>query len=167
MKDFIIWKVEDNIGHLVINDPPANKMSKGFFDQLMHLVDNVIPESNVSAIVIYGKGRHFSSGADLEELFENINDEVKYNAQTQVMFKLSERDIKGLNLDKTSIQMIDMLKKGFAVVISRDNLEIGRSTEIKVLPPIYLHSDPRVADHHFAGQIAQIVADRSKKQKKK
>ena len=79
MKDFIVWKIEDNIGHLIINDPPANKMSKGFFDQLMHFVDNVIPESNVSAIVIYGKGRHFSSGADLEELFENINDEVKYN----------------------------------------------------------------------------------------
>jgi len=30
----IIWKIEDGIGHLVLNQPPANTMTRQFFDEL-------------------------------------------------------------------------------------------------------------------------------------
>jgi hypothetical protein len=34
MSNVIIWQEEDEIGHIILNDPPSNKMTKIFFDQL-------------------------------------------------------------------------------------------------------------------------------------
>jgi enoyl-CoA hydratase len=74
----IDWKVEEMIGHLILNQPPSNHMNNQFFDDLKDLVRNVIPKSNINAILVYGKGRHFSSGADLNDLLENL---LKYYPQ--------------------------------------------------------------------------------------
>ncbi|MHA1728738.1 MAG: ATP-binding protein [Promethearchaeota archaeon] len=94
------------------------------------------------------------------QILSELNNEVKYNAQSRIYFKLSEKDIKDLNLDNNTINLIDALKKGYAVVYSRDNLEIGRAIEIKVLPPVFLHCDPRVADKYFESTIKEIKAER-------
>jgi hypothetical protein len=91
-----------------------------------------------------------------------LNDEVKYNAQTRVFFKLSEKDIKSLKLDKETIRLIDGLRKGYAVVYSRDNLEIGRAIETKIIPPIFLHCDPRVADKLYESEVKEILEARKK-----
>ncbi|MCP4761341.1 MAG: ATP-binding protein [archaeon] len=99
------------------------------------------------------------------QILSELNDEVKYNAQTRIFFKLSERDMKDLDLDKETIRLINGLRKGYAVVYSRDNLEIGRATEVKVLPPVFLHCDPRVADKHFESEVAQIKKERIKFEK--
>lgn len=65
--------VEDHIGHLVMNQPPANRMTGAFFHD-MGILKNVIPDiPYLKAILIYGKGRHFSSGADLDELLLMIS----------------------------------------------------------------------------------------------
>lgn len=68
----ISWKVENDIGHLILDQPPANTMSGLFFDELNQITSGVIPQSSARAIVIYGSGRHFSSGADPLELRKNI-----------------------------------------------------------------------------------------------
>lgn len=68
----IIWKVEENIGHLVMNQPPANTMTQKFFEEFNYLMASIIPASGVKAIIVYGNGRHFSVGADREELYKNI-----------------------------------------------------------------------------------------------
>ncbi len=75
----ILWKIQDDIGHLILNDPPSNKMSIKFFCQLKELVDYVIPSSKIKAIIIYGNGRHFSSGAEIDELLKVINYQTKVN----------------------------------------------------------------------------------------
>lgn len=31
MNDPLLWKIEDGIGHLVLNDPPSNRMNRFFF----------------------------------------------------------------------------------------------------------------------------------------
>jgi enoyl-CoA hydratase/carnithine racemase len=62
------WHIENEIGHLMINRPPANKMDRQFFHELRSLVTQIIPESMAKGILVYGNGRHFSSGADLEDL---------------------------------------------------------------------------------------------------
>jgi enoyl-CoA hydratase/carnithine racemase len=68
----IAWKIEHDIGQLMLNQPPANTMTRLFFDELSILIHEIIPQSEMKAIVIYGNGRHFSSGADLSDLRKRI-----------------------------------------------------------------------------------------------
>ncbi|OHD64152.1 MAG: hypothetical protein A2176_00740 [Spirochaetes bacterium RBG_13_51_14] len=52
---------------------------------MRRLTREVIPESGVSGIVVYGVGRHFSSGADLDDLTDairNANRTVDRNGAT-------------------------------------------------------------------------------------
>jgi enoyl-CoA hydratase/carnithine racemase len=72
----IHWKTENNIGHLVLNQPPANTMSRLFFDELGILTRDIIPQSAIKALIIYGNGRHFSSGADHYELRKRISNGI-------------------------------------------------------------------------------------------
>jgi enoyl-CoA hydratase len=53
-----------------MNQPPANRMTIEFFNEFNDLVNKMRDMSDLKAIVISGKGRHFSSGAHLEELLE-------------------------------------------------------------------------------------------------
>ena len=73
MKELILWQIKDNIGYLVLHDPPSNKMSIPFFYQLNDTIRNKIKKSGISAIIISGSGRHFSSGADLKDLLKIIS----------------------------------------------------------------------------------------------
>jgi DNA helicase HerA-like ATPase len=101
------------------------------------------------------------------QILSELNDEVKSNAQTRVFFKLSEKDLKDLDLDKDTKYLVDGLKKGYAVVYSRDNLDVSRATEIKVMPPVFLHCDPREADKYFESAVEEIKQERKKLETKK
>lgn len=68
----IDWKVEDGIGHLILNTPPANIMTGDFFNELEFITSSVMPKLSLKALMIYGKGRHFSAGADHANLRERI-----------------------------------------------------------------------------------------------
>ncbi len=69
----LLWEIKNEIGHIILNQPPANKMSMLFFDEFNDLVSNKINQKKIKAVLVYGKGRHFSSGADLDDLLTNIN----------------------------------------------------------------------------------------------
>ncbi|MCX6249017.1 MAG: enoyl-CoA hydratase/isomerase family protein [Bacteroidetes bacterium] len=64
------FNLVSGIGHLELNQLPANKMNAQFFSDLKELVDSLKGLKGLEAIVISSTGRHFSSGADLEELLE-------------------------------------------------------------------------------------------------
>jgi len=81
----ITWQVSDAVGHLILCDPPTNKMSLKFFASLHHLVTQVIPNSKVKAIIIYGKGRHFSSGADLADILSEVSCETKRDESGKIV----------------------------------------------------------------------------------
>ncbi len=68
----LTFKITDGIGHLELNQPPANQMTTEFFSEFNDLVDELKIMNRLEAIVISSKGRHFSSGADLEELLEQV-----------------------------------------------------------------------------------------------
>jgi enoyl-CoA hydratase/carnithine racemase len=77
----IYYEEKDNIGYIVINDPPSNKMTRLFLEELVQLFRETIVNSKVYGIIITGKGRHYSSGADVDELKDMIrcNLEIKEN----------------------------------------------------------------------------------------
>ena len=60
----------DDIGHLELNQPPANQMTAEFFSEFNELVEELRVMKGLKAIVISSRGRHFSSGANVEELLD-------------------------------------------------------------------------------------------------
>lgn len=68
----INWRLESGIGFIEFNNPPGNAMTPDFYHQLDNLVTNTLKNTKFKAIIITGTGRHFSSGADLERLFQSI-----------------------------------------------------------------------------------------------
>lgn len=68
----VSFEEKNNIGYVVINDAPANKMTAKFLEEFIIMVREYIAKSKVQGIIISGKGRHYSSGADVEELKEIV-----------------------------------------------------------------------------------------------
>lgn len=73
----ISWEVKDSIGYLTFIDAPENRMDSLFFKELEMLTTEVIPQSEIMAIIVSGSGRHFSSGANLDDLLYEIENEKK------------------------------------------------------------------------------------------
>lgn len=55
-------------GALVLDAPPRNATDRALFQELSVLTRDVLPGLDVDGLVVRGAGRHFSSGADLDEL---------------------------------------------------------------------------------------------------
>ncbi|NVO01711.1 MAG: enoyl-CoA hydratase/isomerase family protein [Bacteroidetes bacterium] len=85
----ISWEVFENIGHLQLNQPPTNKMTIFFFEELTDFVQNFLPTQKIEALIISGKGRHFSSGADLNNLLSAIKEqnEISESASLELLNK--------------------------------------------------------------------------------
>jgi enoyl-CoA hydratase len=64
---YLKWSVQDLVGTITINRPPANALSSKLFNELSMLLDEVEHDSNVRVVVIHGEGRFFSAGADIKE----------------------------------------------------------------------------------------------------
>ena len=57
-----------NILHLELCSPPANKTDNLFFQEFSNIIDDIGNCRGIEGMIISGRGRHFSSGADIEEL---------------------------------------------------------------------------------------------------
>jgi enoyl-CoA hydratase/carnithine racemase len=68
----ISWYVESGIGLLTLNEPPKNSMTLRFFHELQQWQQEIYPTQACKAIIIHGSGRHFSSGANIDELLEQV-----------------------------------------------------------------------------------------------
>ena len=95
----ITWEIRDGIGYITFTDTPENRMDSIFFKELQTITSEFIPKSNVSAIIISGAGRHFSSGADLEDLLQTIeNEEGEISSQTLLSNYHSFKYLNDLNI---------------------------------------------------------------------
>jgi enoyl-CoA hydratase/carnithine racemase len=72
----IRWTVEDEIGWLMLDKPPSNTMTMDFFSELKQLVTGFRDMPSLKAVIIYGNGRHFSAGADINELLQTVDEQV-------------------------------------------------------------------------------------------
>jgi len=64
----ILLNVANSIAHCILNNPPKNEMNALFFNELTRLRKEVFPTLSVKGMLVYGKGRHFSSGANIADL---------------------------------------------------------------------------------------------------
>jgi enoyl-CoA hydratase len=72
----IEWTVEQDIGHVTLSVPPSNTMTMAFFTEMKALIPEITHLQNLKGIIITGKGRHFSSGADISELLLNADETI-------------------------------------------------------------------------------------------
>jgi enoyl-CoA hydratase len=70
------WTVNDGIGMLMMDQPPSNVMTLRFFSEFRRWSEDLGRQPGLKAVVIYGNGRHFSSGADLDELLVNLDEQL-------------------------------------------------------------------------------------------
>jgi enoyl-CoA hydratase/carnithine racemase len=66
------FRVEDRVGHLVLSRPPGNLMDAAFFRDLDVWVRKELPDASLGALVVYGAGRHFCAGADVDALVKEV-----------------------------------------------------------------------------------------------
>ncbi len=71
----IRWEKDGRTGILTLNRPPSNEMTGGFFRELGELVNTAASDPDLNGIMVRGEGRHFSSGAALDELLGRIGTE--------------------------------------------------------------------------------------------
>ncbi len=64
----INWKIEDEIAYLTLVSAPENKMDFLFFEEFNSIISKIEGNQKLRGLIIQSKGRHFSSGADVEEL---------------------------------------------------------------------------------------------------
>jgi enoyl-CoA hydratase len=69
----ILYEEEDDIAYICINMPPANKMIGKFLEEIVTVINKYARITTAKGIIVYGKGRHFSSGADIEQLLNIIS----------------------------------------------------------------------------------------------
>lgn len=70
----INWHIKNQIGFLELNNPPSNAMSSIFFEEFYQWRTKVVYQGEIKSIIIKGKGRHFSSGAIVEDLIHTIQE---------------------------------------------------------------------------------------------
>lgn len=69
----IVYEELEGIAYICINMPPANKMKSQFLLEISKVIKEYALSTSASGIIIYGSGRHFSSGADVGELLDFIS----------------------------------------------------------------------------------------------
>jgi enoyl-CoA hydratase/carnithine racemase len=74
MTDSLTLSVVDSIAYLTINAPPKNEMDLAVFDALSRIVMTEFGTLDVDGVIVSGKGRHFSSGANVPQLIQMGNE---------------------------------------------------------------------------------------------
>jgi enoyl-CoA hydratase len=68
----VILHHSGNILHLELCSPPANTTDRLFFEELSGILADIDRYPETGGLIISGQGRHFSSGADIEELTDRL-----------------------------------------------------------------------------------------------
>lgn len=97
MDDVILIEKSEGILTLSINNPPRNGLSRAVLQRFLE-IEPSFHEPDVDVIIVTGHGRHFSAGADIDEMPNIPNKDVMedYAAQAGALFELLARSNKPL-----------------------------------------------------------------------
>jgi len=131
----INWHIKDQIGFLELKNPPSNAMSSVFFEEFYQWRTKVIYKEKIKAIIIYGKGRHFSSGAVVDDLAGMIQDSQKQSG-----------DIKAIStvLNKNSRIFLSLKDLEIPVISAVRGVCIGSAFELALCADYIICADKSV-----------------------
>lgn len=75
----IHYEVEDKLGLITIENPPANVLSLKTIQELKELLNYIREQEEVKAIILKGSGKLFSGGADVRD-FASLQNETDYQS---------------------------------------------------------------------------------------
>ncbi len=142
MKDLrkIKLDITDDIGVVTIDSPPQNFLYSPEFikkEDLKSFVDN----NNLKGIILKGEGRHFSAGADLNNLF-------KLAQKEENLFREIQNGKELLNyIEKLDIPVLSAIRG----VCFGGGLEIALASHIKVCSNKSLFSFPEINHNLMPG----------------
>lgn len=61
----------DEIGYLCLDQPPKNALNDHFFEEWKNWLGSQKEWGALKGVIISGKGRHFSSGTDVDQMIDN------------------------------------------------------------------------------------------------
>lgn len=64
---YIDVKKEDNIGFVLLKNPPANSLSQAMIQEIDDAMEELHMADDVKVVILHGEGRMFSGGADIKE----------------------------------------------------------------------------------------------------
>lgn len=84
----INYKSDGQVAFLTINSPPANALSTAILDDIDQSLSKIEKENAVKAIVLQGKGKFFSAGADIKEFtsLQESSDYASLSRKGQLLF---------------------------------------------------------------------------------
>ena len=85
-------------------------MNRLFFEELKDIIYNEIPVADIRALILCANGRHFSSGADLDEMMQNITDDRSFSMENEYPAFLEENNTTFIALSHLKIPVIAALK---------------------------------------------------------
>lgn len=83
-------EVKDNIAILTIDHPPANALSSEIILKIDQSLDQIEKQKKIKVVVIIGKGKFFSAGADITE-FTDLKNEKKFKTMAERAQQLFHR----------------------------------------------------------------------------
>lgn len=66
------FNIKAGIAHIRLDNPPGNPTSLRFFDELLDVCETRLQNEDFLGLIIQSSGRHFSSGAIIQELLHEI-----------------------------------------------------------------------------------------------
>ena len=72
MKGTVLYKVQENVAILTVDNPPVNPLSDGVRTGLYECITKAEDDDSIDAVVLTGNGRAFIAGADISEFGGNV-----------------------------------------------------------------------------------------------
>lgn len=93
----IQYYIQNKIAFITLSNPPSNVTDSVFFNLFAEIIESIKFEKNIKGLIINSLGRHFSSGADVNELLamhSNSRNEIPESIQknARVFAELSNFD---------------------------------------------------------------------------
>lgn len=124
-KNTILYEEKENISYLQINMPPANKMIPEFLQEIVEVLRHYTLKTTTKGVIVYGKNRHFSSGADVEKLLKFIhegivwqNDEIVQYPEWYIQCKKAFMDLYELKIPVISAIRGFCIGSGFELALA-------------------------------------------------
>ena len=121
---------EDGIASIVINMPPANKMTPQYLDEVVTVIMNYAVSTKMQGIIVRGEGRHYSSGADIELLLNMIRANCTRTEDGQILPPERNIDVKKAfhELYQCNIPVVSVIQ-GFCI---GSGFELALQTHIRI-----------------------------------
>ncbi|MHA1784024.1 MAG: ATP-binding protein [Promethearchaeota archaeon] len=131
---------------------PNPHLSPGGFQNIFsNYVDNEFR-------LLAAEGRKYNvSQFTASQMLRKLNPNVVEQANTQILFRDSKKDIDTLSVPNSVKKELLSLKVGHSIVYSPGNLPMKNAQEIKIIPPRFLHVNPLTASKLVVeGKIKKI-----------